>query len=100
FLTPLAVMIPTAATAPALILIGLQMMSTIKNVNFDDFTQALPAFITIVVTVFTFNLANGISLGIITYVLLNVFSGKYREVPAGLYVLCVPLLYYFYLLKA
>lgn len=99
FITPLALMIPAAATAPALILIGLQMMSTIKNINFEDFTQALPAFITIVVTVFTFNLANGMALGVISYVVLNLFSGKYREIPAGLYALCLPLVYYFYLMK-
>ncbi|MGI6605397.1 MAG: NCS2 family permease [bacterium] len=99
FITPLALMIPNAATAPVLMIIGLLMMPAVKNINFDDFTQSLPAFITIVVTVFTFNLANGMALGVISYVILHVFSGKYREVPVGLYVLCLPLAYYFYLMK-
>jgi len=97
-ITPLALAIPGAATAPVLILIGLLMMSTVKNINFDDFTEALPAFITIVVSVFTFSLSNGMSLGIITYVLIKLCSGKAKEIPTGLYVLCLPLFYYFYLL--
>ncbi|MFP4200577.1 MAG: NCS2 family permease, partial [Clostridia bacterium] len=98
FFTPLAAMIPGAATAPALILIGLLMMPAITSIDFDDFTEALPAFITIVFTAFTFNLANGISLGIITYVLVKLLSGRVSEIPVGLYFLCLPLLYYFYLL--
>ncbi|MFO7941953.1 MAG: NCS2 family permease [Bacillota bacterium] len=98
FFTPVAAMIPGAATAPALILIGLLMMPAINSIDFDDFTEALPAFITIVFTAFTFNLANGISLGIITYVLVKLLSGRVSEIPVGLYFLCLPLLYYFYLL--
>ncbi len=98
FFTPVATMIPGAATAPALILIGLLMMPAIVSIDFDDFTESLPAFITIVFTAFTFNLANGISLGIITFVLVKLLSGRRAEIPAGLYVLCLPLIYYFYLL--
>ncbi|MGI5838926.1 MAG: NCS2 family permease [bacterium] len=97
-ITPLALAIPGSATAPVLIMIGLSMMSTVKNINFDDFTEALPAFITIVVSAFTFSLSNGMSLGIITYVLIKLFSGKSKDIPTGLYVLCLPLFYYFYLL--
>ena len=96
--TPVATMIPSAATAPALILIGLLMMPAIQSINFEDFTESLPAFITIVFTAFTFNLANGISLGIITYVLVKLVSGRHKEIPFGLYILCLPLLYYFYIL--
>ena len=98
FFTPIARIIPGAATAPALILIGLLMMPAITSIDFEDFTEALPAFITIVFTAFTFNLANGISLGIITYVLVKFLSGRRAEIPVGLYFLCIPLLYYFYLL--
>ncbi len=97
-ITPVALAIPGAATAPVLILIGLLMMSTVKNINFDDFTEALPAFITIIVSVFTFSLSNGMSLGIITYVLIKLTAGKTKEIPASLYALCIPLLYYFFLL--
>ncbi len=98
FLTPIATVIPGQATAPALILIGLLMLPAIKEIDFSDFTESLPAFITILFTAYTFNLANGISLGIITYVVLKLASGRRQEIPVGMYALCVPLLYYFYTL--
>ena len=64
FLVPVATCIPSQATAPALIVIGLMMMSGVKNIDFDDFTEAFPAFMTILVTAYTVSLANGISAGI------------------------------------
>ena len=94
FLTPIATIIPSEATAPALVLIGLLMLPAIKEVDFGDFTEALPAFVTILFTAFTFNLANGISLGVLTYVVIKVTSGRRHEVPLGMYILCLPLLYY------
>ena len=94
FLTPIATIIPSEATAPALVLIGLLMLPAIKEVDFGDFTEALPAFVTILFTAFTFNLANGISLGVLTYVVIKVASGRRHEVPLGMYILCLPLLYY------
>ncbi|MGM0603866.1 MAG: NCS2 family permease [Bacillota bacterium] len=98
FLTPLAAIIPGQATAPALILIGLMMMPAIKEIDFDDITESLPAFVTVIFTAYTFNLANGISLGIISYVLIKLVSGRKDEIPVGLYFLCIPLFYYFYTL--
>ena len=98
FFTPIVQVIPEEATAPALILIGLLMMPAIKKINFDDFTESLPAFITVMFTAYTFNLANGISLGIITYVFVKLVAGRKEEIPLGLYFLCIPLLYYFYTL--
>ncbi|MFW6269250.1 MAG: NCS2 family permease, partial [Bacillota bacterium] len=92
FFTPVATMIPEQATAPALILIGLLMMPAIQNINFNDFTESLPAFITIIFTAYTFNLANGISLGILSYVLVKLVSGRKEDIPQGLYWLCIPLL--------
>lgn len=99
FLTPLAIMIPTQATAPALILIGLMMLSGIQQVNLSDFTEGFPAFITIAVTIFTFNMGNGISAAIISYILIKTLTGRIKEVKPGLFVLAVPLLYYFWLIK-
>lgn len=95
FLTPIAAMIPTQATAPALIMIGLLMITEIKSLNFDDFSEAFPAFATIVFTAFTSSIPNGISIGIISYVLTKVLSGKHKELHWGIYLLCIPLVMYF-----
>lgn len=95
FITPLIMIIPTEATAPALILVGLTMLSSVKNINFEDATESLPAFMTIVVTIFTFNFGNGIAAGIIIYVVVKSLSGRYKEVHPGLYILLIPLVIYF-----
>ncbi|TLS52125.1 NCS2 family permease [Paenibacillus antri] len=77
---PLAGIVPSAATAPALIIVGVLMMSSVKEIQWDDFTQAFPAFLTIVFMPFTGSIANGISAGIVTYVVVagfcNLFSLK------------------------
>lgn len=95
FVTPIAGMIPSAATAPALILIGLMMMSGLKNIDFDDFTESLPAFATLVFVAFTSSISNGISAGILIYVFVKVVTGKFRDIHWGMYLLCLPLIYYF-----
>lgn len=74
FIAPLALVVPSAATAPALIIVGVLMMSQVRNIDWDDFLQAFPAFLTIVMMPFTNSIANGISLGIISYVVLATFS--------------------------
>ena len=95
FLTPIATMIPNQATAPALIMIGLLMISGIKDIELDDFTESFPAFATIVFMIFTSNIANGISIGIISYALTKLLSGRYKEIHWGTYILCIPLIVYF-----
>ncbi|VDG99026.1 NCS2 family permease [Sporosarcina sp. ZBG7A] len=95
FITPLIMIIPTEATAPALILVGLTMLSAVRNINFEDVTESLPAFMTIVITIFTFNFGNGIAAGIIIYVIVKALSGRHKEIHPGLYVLVVPLVLYF-----
>ncbi|SDI01822.1 NCS2 family permease [Alteribacillus bidgolensis] len=95
FITPIILIIPNAATAPALILVGLMMLSAVKNIDFSDTTESLPAFMTIVVTIFTFNFGNGIAAGIIIFVIVKSLSGRYKEVHPGLYFLVLPLIYYF-----
>ncbi|MDW0108795.1 NCS2 family permease [Sporosarcina aquimarina] len=95
FITPLIMIIPTEATAPALILVGLTMLSAVRNINFEEVTESLPAFMTIVITIFTFNFGNGIAAGIIIYVLVKALSGRHKEIHPGLYVLTVPLILYF-----
>lgn len=80
FFSPLASVIPTSATAPALIMVGVFMMGSIKKIDFEKWHLAIPAFLTIVIIPFTYSIANGIGAGIIFYVLLSFFSEE-REKP-------------------
>jgi AGZA family xanthine/uracil permease-like MFS transporter len=79
FFAPLAEFVPGFATAPALILVGALMMSEVTHVRFDDITEALPAFLTIVMMPLTYSIANGLAFGFISHSLLKLFSGKIRE---------------------
>ncbi|PQP83459.1 guanine permease [Paenibacillus sp. PCH8] len=79
FIAPLALVVPSAATAPALIIVGVLMMSQVRSIDWDDFLQAFPAFLTIVLMPFTGGIANGISAGIVSYVILAVFSNLVTE---------------------
>ena len=94
FITPIAAMIPSEATAP-LILIGLLMITGVKDIDFNDFTESFPAFATIVFTIFTSSISNGISIGILAYLFTKVLAGKFKELNWGIYVLAIPLLLYF-----
>jgi AGZA family xanthine/uracil permease-like MFS transporter len=87
FFTPIVALIPDAATAPALIIVGVLMMEGIRHIDFDDFTEAMPAFMTIVMMPFTYSIANGISFGLVLYPLLKLLSGRRREVHWVVYVL-------------
>ncbi len=88
-MAPLFGMIPGAATAPALIIVGLFMMSPIKEIELDDYTEAIPAFLTIVMMPFAYSIAEGIVFGMVSYVALKLFSGKGKEVTPIMYVLAV-----------
>ena len=88
-LAPLATLIPNAATAPALIIVGLLMVSAIKEINFEDFTEGLPAFMCIIMMPFTYSIANGVAAGIIFYTLLKVITGKAKKVHWMMYLLFV-----------
>lgn len=92
-LAPLFIIIPDAATAPALITVGLLMMSGIKDINFDDFTEALPAFLTIIMMPFTYSIANGVSAGIVFYTFLKLTTGKGKEVHWMMWVLTALVIY-------
>ncbi|MCX7719846.1 MAG: NCS2 family permease [Dictyoglomus thermophilum] len=94
---PLAGIIPSAATAPALVIVGFLMMEPILKVNFKDVSEALPAFITIVAMPFTYSVANGLILGILSYVLLKLLTGKIKELNPVLIVLSILFILYFIL---
>jgi len=83
---PLFTMVPAAATAPVLILVGLFMMSPIKEINLDDFTEAIPAFLTIIMMPLTYSIAEGIVFGMISYALLKVLTGRGKEVTVIGYI--------------
>lgn len=89
FLSPLFAVIPTQATAPVLVLVGLFMMSSVKDINFDDMTEAIPAFLTIIMMPFAYSIADGIVFGIVSYSLLKILTGRYKEVSWIMYVLTV-----------
>lgn len=97
FLTPLFLAIPAAATAPALVAIGLSMLQALKNLDLDNMDELLSGFMTILMTAFTFSIANGIVFGILSFVVIKLLSGKIKEIPIGLYILCIPLVYYLWL---
>ncbi|GAC1505613.1 MAG: NCS2 family permease [Terriglobales bacterium] len=87
FFSPLATAIPAFATAPALILVGALMTRSIAQVKWSEFTEAFPAFFTILMTPLSFSIATGLSLGVIGYSVVKVAAGKYREVSVVLWIL-------------
>ncbi len=89
FFSPIFGMIPSEATAPALILVGLFMMSPIKEIDLDDFTEAIPAFLTIVMMPFAYSIAEGIVFGMVSYVLLKLITGKREDISGVMYVLAI-----------
>ncbi len=89
FLAPLFLMVPAAATAPALILVGSFMMSPVLKINFNDYTESIPAFLTIVMMPFAYSIAEGVVFGILSFVLLKALSGKIKEVSVVMWVLAI-----------
>ena len=87
FFTPLLVAVPAIATAPALILVGALMMRGSRDLDWTAPDQAVPALLTIAGMPFTYSIANGITLGLVSFVLIRVLSGRYREVHPLLYLL-------------
>lgn len=87
FFAPLFTIIPSAATTPALVMVGLFMMSSISTLDFSDFTEAIPAFLTIIMMPFAYSIAEGIAFGMVSYVLIKVLCGKYKDVSLMMYFL-------------
>ena len=89
FLAPLFLAIPAQATAPALVLVGVMMMTDVSKLHLGDFADAVPAFVCIALLPLTYSISDGILMGLITYVLLRIFAGRYRELKLGMIVLAV-----------
>lgn len=86
---PIFLAIPGAATCPVLVIVGLFMLSPIKDIDFDDYSESIPAFICLIIMPLTYSISDGILIGIISYVLLNLLSRKYRKLTPAMYVLAV-----------
>ena len=89
FFSPLFLSIPSAATAPALVIVGLLMAEQIKNVDFDDLSESIPAFVCMLMMPLTYSISNGILIGMITYVLMNMICGKFKKLSPAMYILAV-----------
>lgn len=89
FLFPVFGMIPAQATGPALVIVGLFMLSSIKEIDFYDYSEAIPAFITIIAMPFCYSIAEGISFGMISYVLIKLLAGKRKDISILMYILAI-----------
>ena len=87
FLAPIAGIIPTQATAPALIIVGMLMLKSAVNIDWSNVEDALPCFLTIAIMPFAYSIADGIGFGMISYTLIKLFRGKAKEVPVLMYIL-------------
>ena len=89
FLAPVAQLIPTYATATALIYVGVLMMAGVRNIEWDDHSKALPSFLTVAIMVLTYNISYGIAFGMISSVIIKIFSGKIKEIHTATWVISI-----------
>ncbi|MDX3585219.1 MULTISPECIES: NCS2 family permease [Streptomyces] len=96
FLTPVATMVPSQAATPALLAVGfLILANSVREIDWTDYTIAIPAFVTMVMMPFTYSITNGIGMGFITFVVLRLAAGRGREVPAAMYVVSAVFVFYY-----
>ncbi|MBM9468510.1 NCS2 family permease [Nakamurella sp. YIM 132084] len=95
FLAPLAQLVPSEAAAPALVVVGVLMMAQVKDIKWDDFTTSLPAYLTIVLMPFTYSITTGVGAGFISYVVLQVATGRIRKIHPLLWIVTVLFVLYF-----
>jgi Permeases len=98
FIAPLFSIVPTAATSAALIIVGLFMITMVSSIDFEDYKDAIPAFITIIVTPLSYSIADGIIFGVLSYVAIHMLAGEFKRVGIPLYVLSVVFLAKLFLL--
>ncbi|MBR4822410.1 MAG: NCS2 family permease [Bacteroidales bacterium] len=87
FLSPIFLAIPGAATAPALIIVGVMMMPSVKAIHWEDYCKAIPAFVTIIMMPLAYSISDGILLGVISYVLCHAVAGKFKEISVTMWIL-------------
>ena len=89
FLSPIFITIPSFATAPALLFVGFLMISAVTAIDFNDFTEAVPAYLALIAMPLTYSISEGIAAGVISYVVINLISGKAKKITPLMYVLAV-----------
>ncbi len=89
FLSPIFITIPSFATAPALLFVGFLMISAVTEIDFNDYTEAVPAYLALIVMPLTYSISEGIAAGVISYVVINLVSGKAKKITPLMYVLAV-----------
>lgn len=89
FFSGLVGIVPSQATAPALVIVGVLMMSAVKNIDFSDFTEAMPAFFAIAIMPFSYSIANGIAAAMIFYPIVKISTGRYKELHPIVYILAI-----------
>lgn len=87
FFAPLFLSIPAAATAPVLVLVGVMMMASVVKIDFNNYSESIPAFICIIMMPLCYSISDGIALGVLSYVLVNMLSGNYKKLTLGTYIL-------------
>ena len=87
FFSPIFLAIPGAATAPALIIVGVMMMGSVKNIHWEDYCKAIPAFVTLIMMPLAYSISDGILLGVISYVLCHAVAGKFKEISITMWIL-------------
>ena len=87
FLSPILTIVPANAYGPALVIVGMFMLQSVANLDFNDFTELIPAFLTVTLMIFTFNIGVGITAGFIAYVMLKTFTGKVASIHTGMWIL-------------
>ena len=97
FFAPVFTMVPAVATAPALILVGYFMMSPILNIHFSDYTESIQAFITIIMMPLTYSIAEGIVFGMLSFVLIKLLTGKFKDISPVMIVLAILFVLKFFL---
>lgn len=87
FFSNIFLLIPLAATTGALVMVGVMLMASVKDIDFDNFTEALPAYVTMIMIPLSYSIGDGVMMGILTYVFVKAFSGKFRETNVAMYIL-------------
>lgn len=97
FLAPFFLAVPSAATAPVLVLVGLMMITPISNIDLADFTEAIPAFLCIVFMPLAYNVSDGIIVGLLSYVFINLCTGKYKKLTISMYILAILFIFKYFI---